>query len=80
MISNLRLYQSSSNLRILQMRSVHRSWDCENGAHCGGIRRRDCESGYEKSRSVEFFEDYAIVDEVNEIDPSASSQKGVVVK
>jgi hypothetical protein len=67
-------------LNILQMRSVHRSWDFEIGVHFDGRYRLDCESGYEESRSVDCGEDCAIDGGGNEIGPSVNGQKMVAWK
>ena len=68
------LYRRSLTLSILQMRSVHRSWDFEIGVHFDDSRRLDFESGYEESRSVGCVLDYAIGDEGSEIGLSVYGQ------
>ena len=63
-------------LKILQVRSPYRSWDCEIGVHFGGTLRLCCENGSEGNRIVGFVEDFAIGDEASESVQIGPSEKG----
>ena len=52
---------------VLQMRSLHRSWDFEIDVHFGGSRHLDFENGCGESKSVGFVVGFAIGGAVNEI-------------
>jgi hypothetical protein len=60
---------------ILQMRSLHRSWDFEIDVHFGDSRRLCCGNGYGGSRSVGFVGGFAIGDGANVICLSVPSTR-----
>ena len=65
--------RSLTLLNILQMGSVHRSWDFWICVRCVGNRRRDCEIGCEGSKIVFFAGCESVVGE-SEIGRAESGQ------